>query len=148
MAVVLIALGYFLIWPVLLLLINSFNAASDWFVEPRTGESSTGEMPFRGPPAHFARQLPAHLVLTSASAFSCGRGDRLAARAHKIPFTHTLEFLLLGFLHGSRSADRPSLGITLLRSRYRHVNVALKKFILSRPGPFNILVYQESFGRT
>ena len=36
MAVVLIALGYFLIWPVLLLLINSFNAASDWFVEPRT----------------------------------------------------------------------------------------------------------------
>ena len=36
MAVVLIALGYFLIWPVLLLLINSFNAASDWFVEPRS----------------------------------------------------------------------------------------------------------------
>ena len=35
MAVVLIALGYFLIWPVLLLLINSFNAANDWFVEPR-----------------------------------------------------------------------------------------------------------------
>ena len=35
MAVVVIALGYFLIWPVLLLLINSFNAATDWFVEPR-----------------------------------------------------------------------------------------------------------------
>jgi ABC-type spermidine/putrescine transport system permease subunit II len=35
MAVVLLVLGYFLIWPVLLLLINSFNAAGDWFVEPR-----------------------------------------------------------------------------------------------------------------
>ena len=35
MAVVLLSLGYFLLWPVLLLLINSFNAASDWFVEPR-----------------------------------------------------------------------------------------------------------------
>ena len=29
MAVVLLTLGYFLIWPVLLLLINSFNAATD-----------------------------------------------------------------------------------------------------------------------
>ncbi|HXH86207.1 MAG TPA: hypothetical protein VNI35_05235, partial [Nitrospira sp.] len=35
MAIVVITLGYFLIWPVLLLLINSFNAANDWFVEPR-----------------------------------------------------------------------------------------------------------------
>src|SRR5918992_4705743 len=35
MAVVLLALGYFLIWPVILLLINSFNTATDWFVEPR-----------------------------------------------------------------------------------------------------------------
>jgi hypothetical protein len=35
--VVLLALGYFLIWPVLLLLIIMFlNAAGDWFVEPRT----------------------------------------------------------------------------------------------------------------
>jgi hypothetical protein len=35
MAAVLLSLGYFLIWPVILLLINSFNAAGDWFVEPR-----------------------------------------------------------------------------------------------------------------
>ena len=35
MAAVLLVLGYFLVWPVLLLLINSFNAANDWFVEPR-----------------------------------------------------------------------------------------------------------------
>src|SRR5262249_56009355 len=35
MAAVLLVLGYFLVWPVLLLLINSFNAAGDWFVEPR-----------------------------------------------------------------------------------------------------------------
>jgi ABC-type spermidine/putrescine transport system permease subunit II len=33
MAVILISLGYFLICPVLILLINSFNAANDWFVE-------------------------------------------------------------------------------------------------------------------
>ena len=36
MATVLLALGYFLIWPVFLLLINSFNTAADWFVEPRS----------------------------------------------------------------------------------------------------------------
>ena len=35
MAVALLVLGYFLIWPIILLLINSFNAATDWFVEPR-----------------------------------------------------------------------------------------------------------------
>ena len=29
MAVLLLALGYFLIWPVILLLINSFNATTD-----------------------------------------------------------------------------------------------------------------------
>lgn len=34
-AIILVTLGFFLIWPVLLLLINSFNAAGDWFVEPR-----------------------------------------------------------------------------------------------------------------
>ena len=32
MAVVLLSLGFFLVWPVVLLLINSFNAARDWFV--------------------------------------------------------------------------------------------------------------------
>lgn len=35
MAAVLLTLGFILIWPVLLILINSFNTASDWFVEPR-----------------------------------------------------------------------------------------------------------------
>ena len=35
MAAVLLLLGYFLLWPALILLINSFNAATDWFVEPR-----------------------------------------------------------------------------------------------------------------
>ena len=35
MAVVLVVLGFFLIWPALLLLINSFNVARDWFVGPR-----------------------------------------------------------------------------------------------------------------
>jgi iron(III) transport system permease protein len=35
MAAVLLTLGFLLIWPVLLILINSFNIAVDWFVEPR-----------------------------------------------------------------------------------------------------------------
>ena len=63
MAAVLVALGYFLIWPVILLLINSFNTAADWFVEPRSwGLTSLAE---RVPAARFAPvvgQLSAHLV--------------------------------------------------------------------------------------
>ena len=35
MAAVLLSLGFFMVWPVFLVLINSFNAAADWFVEPR-----------------------------------------------------------------------------------------------------------------
>ena len=35
MAAVLLSLGFFLVWPVFLVLINSFNAATDWFAEPR-----------------------------------------------------------------------------------------------------------------
>ena len=42
MAVALLVLGYFLIWPIILLLINSFNAATDWFVEPRVWGCDTG----------------------------------------------------------------------------------------------------------
>ena len=38
MAVVLISLGYFLIWPVLLLLINSFNAATTGLSSRAAGE--------------------------------------------------------------------------------------------------------------
>ena len=34
-ALVLLTLGFFLIWPIILLLINSFNTAADWLVEPR-----------------------------------------------------------------------------------------------------------------
>jgi hypothetical protein len=35
MAAVLVSLGFFMISPVIRVLINSFNAAADWFVEPR-----------------------------------------------------------------------------------------------------------------
>ena len=35
MAAILLSLGFFMVWPVFLVLINSFNAAADWFVEPR-----------------------------------------------------------------------------------------------------------------
>ncbi|MEE8517895.1 MAG: hypothetical protein V3S98_02075, partial [Dehalococcoidia bacterium] len=35
MAAVLLLLGFYLIWPVLILLVNSFNTARDMFVDPR-----------------------------------------------------------------------------------------------------------------
>src|ERR1044072_4087389 len=49
MAAVLFVLGYFLVWPVLLLLINSFNATSDWFVEPRVWGVRHWENAFQRP---------------------------------------------------------------------------------------------------
>ena len=42
MAAVLLILGFFLVWPIILLLINSFNVAMDWFVEPRRCAAALG----------------------------------------------------------------------------------------------------------
>ena len=91
MAAVLIALGYFLIWPVILLLINSFNAASDWFVEPRAWGVKHWVSAFQRP--GLLRSLGNSLLvwsLTVAVSFPVGVTIAWVLARTKIPFSHTL----------------------------------------------------------
>ncbi|MGZ8521666.1 MAG: hypothetical protein ACXWX7_16130, partial [Candidatus Binatia bacterium] len=94
MAAVLIGLGYFLLWPVLLLLINSFNAASDWFVEPRTWGTKHWQNAFQRP-GLVASLGNSVLIwsLTVAVSFPVGVAIAWLLARTKIPFSHTIEFL-------------------------------------------------------
>ena len=94
MAVVLISLGYFLIWPVLILLINSFNAANDWFVEPRRWGVDHWINAFHRP--GLLTSLGNSLLvwsLTVTISFPLGVAIAWLLARTKIPFSHTLEFL-------------------------------------------------------
>src|SRR6478672_7946217 len=94
MAVVLLSLGYFLIWPVILLLINSFNTASDWFVEPRSWGLRHWQNAFQRP--GLLRSLGNSLLIwsvTVAASFPIGVAIAWILARTKIPFSHTLEFM-------------------------------------------------------
>src|SRR6266852_7916996 len=87
MAVMLLVLGYFLIWPVILLLINSFNAASDWFVEPRIWGLRHWQNAFQRP--GLLRSLGNSLLigsLTIGASFPIGVTIAWILARTKIPF--------------------------------------------------------------
>src|SRR5947208_11505927 len=94
MAVALLVLGYFLIWPIILLLINSFNAATDWFVEPRVWGLRHWQNAFLRP--GLLRSLGNSLViwsLTVAFSFPIGLTIAWILARTRIPFSRTLEFM-------------------------------------------------------
>src|SRR5438309_9121938 len=138
MAVVLIALGYFLIWPVLLLLINSFNAASDWFVEPRTWGIKHWVNAFQRP--GLLTSLGNSLLiwsLTVSVSFPVGVAIAWLLARTKIPFTHTLEFLFW-VSYMVPALPTTIAWITLLDPDIGMINVALKNLFHLDQGPFNI----------
>ena len=138
MAVVLISLGYFLIWPVLLLLINSFNAASDWFVEPRTWGVKHWMNAWQRP--GLLTSLGNSLLvwaLTVALSFPTGVAIAWLLARTKIPFSHTLEFLFW-VSYMVPSLPTTIAWITLLDPDIGMINVALKKLFHLDQGPFNI----------
>jgi iron(III) transport system permease protein len=138
MAVVLIALGYLLIWPVLLLLINSFNAASDWFVEPRTWGTKHWVNAFQRP--GLLTSLGNSLLiwsLTVSVSFPVGVAIAWLLARTKIPFSHTLEFLFW-VSYMVPSLPTTIAWITLLDPDIGIINVALKKLFALEQGPFNI----------
>lgn len=138
MAVVLVALGYFLIWPVLLLLLNSFNAAGDWFVEPRTWGLKHWQNAFQR--AGLVKSLGNSLLIWSLSvAISFPVGVTIAwllART-KIPFSHTLEFLFW-ISYMVPALPTTIAWITLLDPDVGVINIGLKNFFGLEQGPFNI----------
>lgn len=138
MAAVLLTLGYFLIWPVLLLLINSFNAASDWFVEPRTWGVKHWMNAFQRP--GLLRSLGNSLLiwsLTVSVSFPVGVAIAWFLARTKIPYSHTLEFLFW-VSYMVPSLPTTIAWITLLDPDVGMINVALKKLFQLDQGPFNI----------
>ena len=138
MAVVLVSLGYFLIWPVLLLLINSFNAASDWFVEPRTWGLKHWRNAFQrlGLLASLGNSLLIWCMTVTIS-FPIGVTIAWILARTKIPFSHTLEFLFW-VSYMVPALPTTIAWITLLDPDIGMINVALKNLFHLDQGPFNI----------
>ncbi len=138
MAAVLVVLGYFLLWPVLLLLINSFNAASDWFVEPRTWGTKHWQNAFQR--AGLIASLGNSLLiwsLTVAVSFPVGVAIAWLLARTKIPFSHTIEFLFW-VSYMVPSLPTTIAWITLLDPDIGMINVGLKNLFGLEQGPFNI----------
>jgi iron(III) transport system permease protein len=138
MAVLLIGLGYFLIWPVLLLLINSFNAANDWFVEPRTWGAKHWLNAFQRPGLLIS--LGNSLLVWSFTvtiSFPIGVAIAWLLARTKIPFSHTLEFLFW-VSYMVPSLPTTIAWITLLDPDIGMINIALKKLFQLDQGLFNI----------
>lgn len=138
MTVVLLVLGYFLVWPVLLLLINSFNAAGDWFVEPRVWGFRHWQNAFLRP--GLLRSLGNSLLIWSLTvSFSFPTGVAIAwllART-RIPFSHSLEFMFW-IAYMVPTLPTTIAWISLLDPDLGLINVGLTKLGLFTQGPFNI----------
>ncbi|MGH7930966.1 MAG: ABC transporter permease [Candidatus Binatia bacterium] len=138
MAAVLLMLGYFLIWPIILLLINSFNTASDWFVEPRAWGLAHWEKAFQRP--GLVRSLGNTLLiwsLTVGISFPIGVSIAWILARTRIPFSQTLEFLFW-VSYMVPSLPTTIAWITLLDPDIGMINVMLIKLGLVEQGPFNI----------
>ena len=138
MAAVLVALGYFLIWPVILLLINSFNTAADWFVEPRSWGLRHWQNAFQRP--GLLRSLGNSLLIwsvTVATSFPIGVAIAWILARTKIPFSHTLEFMFW-ISYMVPALPTTIAWITLLDPDIGWINVGLTKLGLFAQGPFNI----------
>jgi iron(III) transport system permease protein len=138
MAAVLLTLGYFLIWPVILLLINSFNTASDWFVEPRSWGFAHWQSAFQRP--GLLKSLGNTVLvwtLTVGISFPVGVLIAWTLARTRIPFSHTLEFLFW-VSYMVPSLPTTIAWISLLDPDIGMVNVALTKLGLFEQGPFNI----------
>ncbi len=138
MAVVLLSLGYFLIWPVVLLLINSFNAANDWFVEPRIWGLGHWQNAFQRP--GLLRSLYNSILIwsfTVAASFPVGVTIAWLLARTRIPFSDTLEFMFW-VSYMVPALPTTIAWITLLDPDIGLINIALTKLPFIDHGPFNI----------
>ena len=138
MAGLLLFLGYFLIWPVILLLINSFNTANDWFVEPRSWGITHWINAFQRP--GLLTSLGNSLLIwtfTVAISFPIGVSIAWLLARTKIPFSRTLEFLFW-VSYMVPSLPTTIAWITLLDPDIGVINVVAKNLFHLDQGPFNI----------
>lgn len=138
MSVILLMFGFFLLWPIVLLIINSFNTATDWFVEPRSWGVAHWVNAF-GRPGLLLSIYNSFLIwlLTLIVSFPIGVAIAWALARTKVPFSHTLEFLFwVAFM--IPSIPTTIAWITLLDPSIGLLNTALARLPFIDRGPFNI----------
>ena len=138
MAALLSTLGFILIWPVLLILINSFNVAIDWFVEPREWGFLHWQEAFTKPDLLITLWNSIMIWgLTALISFPVGITIAWILARTRIPFSRQLEFLFwVAYMV-------PSLPVTiawinLLDPHIGFVNVLLMKLPFIDEPVFNI----------
>jgi iron(III) transport system permease protein len=131
-------LGFFLIWPVLLLLINSFNAANDWFVEPRRWGIDHWLRAFASPGVFSSLFNSVKIwALSMAFSFPIGIAIAWALGRTKIPGGRWLEFAFW-VAYMIPSIPTTIAWITLLDPDIGLINVMLQKLPFIEHAPFNI----------
>jgi iron(III) transport system permease protein len=138
MAAVLLSLGFFLIWPVLLIVINSFNTADDWLVDPRVWGLEHWVTAFAKPDL-LVTIWNSVLIwgLTALISFPVGVAIAWILARTQIPWSRQLEFLFwVAYMV-------PSLPVTiawinLLDPYIGFINVLLVQLPFIDEGPFNI----------
>lgn len=138
MAVVLVTLGFFLIWPVLLVLLNSFNTVDDWFVQPRTWGLKHWRVAFSQPDLFVALWNSVLIwILTVGISFPIGVAIAWTLARTRIPFSNSLEFMFwVAYLVPGLPAT--IAWITLMDPDIGLINIALTKLPFFDQGPFNI----------
>lgn len=138
MAAVLLTLGFLLIWPVLLILINSFNIAIDWFVEPHEWGIEHWVVAFTEP--DLLVTLWNSLLIwgwTALISFPVGVTIAWILARTRIPHSRHLEFLFwVAYMV-------PALPVTiawinLLDPHIGFINTLLVQLPFIDEGPFNI----------
>ena len=139
MAAVLLSLGFFMIWPVLLVLINSFNAAADWFVEPRRWGLDHWRAAYQRPGELVAPLGNSLLIWSLTTVISLPIGIAIAwtlART-RIPFSHSLEFMFwVAYMVPPLPTTIAWIG--LMDPQLGLFNKALTSLPIIDQGPFNI----------
>ena len=139
MAAVLLLLGFYLIWPIVILLINSFNTAHDMFVDPRTWGLDHWRAAY-AEPSRLLRPLRNSLLiwgLTVIISFPIGIVIAWVLARTKVPFSHSLEFLFW-IAYMVPGLPVTIAWMTLLDPSIGFINQALVKLPFIEQGPFNI----------
>ena len=142
MALMLIVLGFYLIWPVILLMINSLDTRPDWFVGTREWGLDNWRNAWSEP--DLLQSLANSLMiwwLTVAISFPIAVLIAWVLARTKIPWSHGLEFMFwISYMMPGISTVLA--WIMLMDPSFGLFNVALTQLPFIDEGPFNIFSIQ------
>jgi iron(III) transport system permease protein len=139
MAAVLLVMGFYLIWPIALMLINSFNAATDMFVEPHRWGLDHWQAAYQQPGELVRPIFNSFLIWSLSVGVSFPIGITIAwflART-KVPFSYSLEFMFW-IAYMVPGLPVTIAWMTLLDPDLGLINQALTMLPFIEEGPFNI----------